>query len=147
MFALLAAFSLASLAQERLPEYLQAEKFTQEKLNNMLFSTKVNPVWMQKGSKFWYEYKTTKGTNWYIVDAATRTQKALFDLDELAAQLTEIVQDPFDAQHLNIRGLKVKEDARTFTFQVPSTREKASKKGGRKEKETFISLMILRPES
>ncbi|MCQ2268575.1 MAG: DPP IV N-terminal domain-containing protein [Bacteroidaceae bacterium] len=137
MFALLAAFSLASLAQERLPEYLQAEKFTQEKLNNMLFSTKVNPVWMQKGSKFWYEYKTTKGTNWYIVDAATRTQKALFDLDELAAQLTEIVQDPFDAQHLNIRGLKVKEDARTFTFQVPSTREKASRKGGRKEKETF----------
>ena len=28
-------------AQERLPEYLQAEKYTQEKLNTMLFSTVV----------------------------------------------------------------------------------------------------------
>ena len=26
-------------AQERLPEYLQAEKFTQDKLSTMLFST------------------------------------------------------------------------------------------------------------
>ena len=31
-------------AQERLPEYLQAEKYTQEKLNTMLFSTAVDPV-------------------------------------------------------------------------------------------------------
>ena len=31
--------STAVKAQERLPEYLQAEKFTQEKLNTMLFST------------------------------------------------------------------------------------------------------------
>lgn len=29
-------------AQERLPEYLQAEKYTQEKLNTMLFSTVVD---------------------------------------------------------------------------------------------------------
>uniref|UniRef100_UPI0022E74819 hypothetical protein n=1 Tax=Phocaeicola massiliensis TaxID=204516 RepID=UPI0022E74819 len=35
-------------AQERLPEYLQAEKFTQEKLNTMLFSTVVDPHWFQK---------------------------------------------------------------------------------------------------
>ena len=32
-------------AQERLPEYLQAEKYTQEKLNTMLFSTVVDPHW------------------------------------------------------------------------------------------------------
>ena len=36
-------------AQERLPEYLQAEKYTQEKLNTMLFSTVVDPHWFQKG--------------------------------------------------------------------------------------------------
>lgn len=140
LFSVILCFcGLSALAQERLPEYLQAEKFTQEKLNNMLFSTKVSPHWMQKGSKFWYEYKTTTGTNWYIVDAATRSQRALFDLDELAAQLTEIVQDPFDAQHLSIRGLKVKEDARTFTFQVQSTRDKSltDKKAKKGEKEMF----------
>ena len=35
--------SPAAKAQERLPEYLQAEKFTQSKLNTMLFSTTVDP--------------------------------------------------------------------------------------------------------
>jgi dipeptidyl aminopeptidase/acylaminoacyl peptidase len=134
LLAVLSVLCTFGVAQERLPEYLQAEKFTQEKLNNMLFSTKVTPNWMQKGSKFWYEYKTTQGTNWYIVDAATRSQRQLFDLDELAAQLTEIVKDPFDAQHLSIRNLKAKEDARTFTFEVQSTREK---KNDNKKKEVF----------
>ena len=55
-------------------------------------------------------------------------------MDELAAQLTEIVKDPFDAQHLSIRNLKAKEDARTFTFEVQSTREK---KNDNKKKEVF----------
>ena len=47
-------------AQERLPEYLQAEKYTQEKLNTMLFSTVVDPHWFQKGNNFWFEYKTDR---------------------------------------------------------------------------------------
>ena len=47
-------------AQERLPEYLQAEKYTQEKLNTMLFSTVVDPHWFQKGNNFWFEYKQVK---------------------------------------------------------------------------------------
>ena len=49
-------------AQERLPEYLQAEKYTREKLGTMLFSTMVDPHWFQKGNNFWFEYKTSEGT-------------------------------------------------------------------------------------
>ena len=62
-------------AQERLPEYLQAEKYTQEKLNTMLFSTVVDPHWFQKGNNVWFEYKTSEGTFWYVVDPAARTKK------------------------------------------------------------------------
>ena len=76
-------------AQERLPEYLQAEKYTQEKLNTMLFSTVVDPHWFQKGNNFWFEYKTSEGTFWYVVDPAARTKKLLFDRDELASQLSQ----------------------------------------------------------
>ena len=47
-------------AQERLPEYLQAEKYTQEKLNTMLFSTVVDPHWFQKGNNFWFGTKQVK---------------------------------------------------------------------------------------
>ncbi|MBQ2855915.1 MAG: alpha/beta fold hydrolase [Bacteroidaceae bacterium] len=126
--------STALKAQERLPEYLQAEKFTQDKLRTMLFSTTVDPHWFQQGNNFWYEYKTSEGTFWYVVNPTARTKSLLFDREEMAAQLTEIVQDPFEARQLPIRKLKAKEDGRTFTFEVQSTRDAKPKKGEKKGK-------------
>ena len=126
--------STALKAQERLPEYLQAEKFTQDKLRTMLFSTTVDPHWFQQGNNFWYEYKTSEGTFWYVVNPTARTQNLLFDREEMASQLTEIVQDPLEARQLPIRKLKAKEDGRTFTFEVQSTRDAKPKKGEKKGK-------------
>lgn len=128
-------------AQDRLPEYLQAEKFTQEKLSTMLFSTAVDPHWFQQGNNFWYQYKTSEGTFWYVVNPASRSKELLFDREELAAQLTEIVQDPFEAHQLPIQNLKAKEDGRTFTFEVQSTKDAKPKKDekdkGKTKKEIF----------
>ena len=121
-------------AQERLPEYLQAEKFTQEKLSTMLFSTTVDPHWFQQGNNFWYQYKTSEGTFWYVVNPTARTKNLLFDREEMASQLTEIVHDPFEARQLPIRNLKAKEDGRTFTFEVTSTRDAKPKKDDKKAK-------------
>lgn len=121
-------------AQERQPEYLQAEKFTGSKLKNMLFSTKVDPHWFQKGNCFWFEYKTSEGTFWYVVDPVARTKKLLFDREKLAAQLTEIVQDPFEARQLPVQNLKAGEDGRTFTFEVVSSQDKKSEDKSRKDK-------------
>ena len=132
-------FFLAGLnAQERLPEYLQAEKFTQSKLGTMLFSTVVDPHWFGQGSKFWYEYKTSDGNFWYVVDPFARKKELLFDRDKLASELTAIVRDPFDAQHLPIRNLKAKEDGRTFTFEVVSSQDEKPKEKDKKAKEKKI---------
>ena len=134
--------STAVKAQERLPEYLQAEKFTQDKLGTMLFSTTVDPHWFQQGNSFWYQYKTSEGTFWYVVNPNNRSKSLLFDREEMASQLTEIVQDPFEARQLPIKNLKAKEDGRTFTFEVVSSRDakpkKDEKKGkGKPKKEVF----------
>ena len=99
---LLAACCLASLvsssqlasAQDRLPGYLQAEKFTLAKLRTMLFSTNVDPHWFQQGNSFWYTYKTSEGKRWYVVNPATRSKSLLFDCDKMAAQLP-----PFYCDH------------------------------------------------
>jgi len=133
--SLFMATVITTNAQERLPEYLQAEKFTQEKLKTMLFSTLVDPHWFQQGNNFWFEYKTSEGTFWYVVNPTARTKNLLFDRDELAAQLTEIVKDPFEARQLPIRNLKAKEDGRTFTFEVTSTRDAKPKKEDKEKKE------------
>ena len=140
--ALIALASLAlsgkdAQAQERIPEYVQAEKFTQDKLNTMLFSTMVDPHWFQQGNCFWYEYKTSEGTFWYVVNPTAKTKKPLFDRDEIAAQLTEIVKDPYEARHLPIRNLKAKEDGRTFTFEVVSSKDAPKEKGKKPEKQKF----------
>jgi len=132
----LALQAMPSVAQERLPEYLQAEKFTRKKLNTMLFSTKVDPHWFPTGNDFWFEYKTSEGTSWYVVDPDARRKTPLFDRDELASQLTEIVHDPFEARHLPIQNLKVKEDGRTFTFEVTSSQDKKPKKDDKKKADT-----------
>ena len=100
-----------------------AERFTASKLENMLFSTTVDPHWFLSGEKFWYSYKTGEGTRWYVVDPAARKREPLFDHDKLAAQLSEIMHDPFIAAQLPIQNLEVKEDGTTFTFEVRSSQD------------------------
>ena len=105
----------------------------------MLFSTTVDPHWFQQGNSFWYQYKTSEGTFWYVVNPAAKTKSLLFDRDEIAAQLTEIVKDPYEARHLPIRNLKAKEDGKTFTFEVTSTKEVKNEKGKKEKKVYYFS--------
>ena len=126
---------------ERLSGYVQAERFTKEKLNTMLFSTSVDPHWFRKGDNFWYEYKTSNGKAWYVIDPVAKTKRPLFDLDDIAAQITEIVKDPFTAQQLPIQKLEAGEDGRTFTFQITSSQDAkkdSTDKGKGPKKEIFF---------
>lgn len=133
--------SAQSAAQgEPLAGYTQAERFTKDKLNTMLFSTSVDPHWFQKGNCFWYEYKTGEGNAWYVVDPSAKTKRLLFDQDKLAAELTEIVKDPFTAQQLPIKKLEAGEDGRTFTFQITSSQDAkkdSTDKDSKTKKEEF----------
>lgn len=107
--------------------YELAERFAGDKLQKMLFSTSVDPHWFKSGDKFWYSYTTGDGTRWYVVDPATRSKRELWDHDRLAAQLTEIVRDPFIAAQLPIRNLDVEPDGHTFTFEVVSSQDAKKK--------------------
>ena len=103
--------------------YALAERFTADKLSNMLFSTTVDPHWFKSGEKFWYSYKTGDGTRWYVVDPAARSKRPLWDHDKMAAELTAIVRDPFIGSNLPIQNLDVEPDGHTFTFEVVSSQE------------------------
>lgn len=136
--AALAAFGPAASAQEY-PDYDAAARFSQKKISQMVFSTKVTPKWFKNSDKFWYSWKTSDGTRYYIVDPATGSKTEAFDLEKLAMEVTTIVKDPFDAQHLPLTDLKLHED-KTFRFDVKSTQEvpdtTAKKKEGQPQKMT-----------
>jgi dipeptidyl aminopeptidase/acylaminoacyl peptidase len=118
----LALAALAAGAQEKVTvaNYAQAERFSTKKVGQMVYSTSVRPHWFKGDDRFWYSYKTSAGTRYWLVDPAKGTKKELFDLPRLAMQISEIVRDPFDAQHLPMQDLKLRED-KYFTFDIRST--------------------------
>ena len=118
--------SLGSIIAQEVPikgNYELATRFSPEKLKKMIFSTSVDAHWLKKSDRFWYEYETTEGKNWYIVNPATKTKAKLFDNDRLAAEITKVVRDPFDGQNLGITDLKFLEDENTIQFKVKSTQD------------------------
>ena len=115
--------SFSSVAQQPASKgnYELAARFSPEKLKKMIFSTSVDPHWMKKSDRFWYEYETTQGKKWVLVDPVRRTKSPLFDADKLAAELTKVVKDPFDGQHLKLDNMKLLGDENTLQFTVKST--------------------------
>ena len=128
LIAMAALFFLAASGQEKVTKanYALAERFSAKRVNQMVFSTRVTPRWFKEGDRFWYEWQSPKGTNYYIVDPVKGTKTEVFDLERLAMELTEIVKDPFDAQHIPITSLKLKDD-KVFTFDIRSTQDKPAK--------------------
>jgi dipeptidyl aminopeptidase/acylaminoacyl peptidase len=126
LYALLLLVCLSATAQQTLvtkANYQLAAKFSPNKLNKMVFSTAVDPHWLKKSDRFWYMYETTEGKKWYIVDPAKGEKKQLFDNAILAAQISRIVKDPFDAQHLGLDSMRFTKDENSIQFEVKSTQE------------------------
>jgi dipeptidyl-peptidase 4 len=103
--------------------YSLAARFSPKKLDRMIFSTAVDPHWLKNSNRFWYVYETPNGKNWWLVDPARSEKRLLFDNAKLASQLTSIVKDPMDAQHLNIDSMRFVKDENWIQFEVKSTEE------------------------
>jgi dipeptidyl-peptidase-4 len=133
-------------ADDPLPGYTQAERFAGNKLSTMLFSTSVDPHWFKAGNCFWYEYKTGNGNVWYVVDPSAKTKRPLFDQDKLAAELTEIVKDPYTAQQLPIQKLETGEDVLLLSkLPLHKTPKRTARiKTKRRKRRYSISPMIIR---
>ena len=114
--ALICAFGFA---QTQKANYALAERFSAKKVNQMVFSTQISPNWFRDSDKFWYSWRTPQGTHYYIVDPAKGTKTEVFDMDRLAMQITEVVRYPFEAKHIPIRDLELKDD-KAFTFSIIS---------------------------
>lgn len=126
-FILFFVFLLSSsiiIAQETpTPNYRAAAKYSPKNLAKMVHSTSVNPHWLKKGNRFWYSYKTSDGSNYYLVDLDKKTKKPLFDNVKMAKWLTEITKDPYDAKHLPRFSFKFNKAENAIRFYVTSTEE------------------------
>ena len=105
------------------PNYRAAAKYSPKNLAKMVHSTSVNPHWLKKGNRFWYAYKTSEGSNHYLVDLDKKNKRLLFDNVKMAKWLTEITKDPYDAKHLPRLRFKFNKAENAIRFRVTSTEE------------------------
>lgn len=134
------------------PNYSLAAQFSPERLKKMIFSTEVEPNWIEYGERFWYQYSSPNGKNWYIVDPVAKKKTALFDRAVMAARLTSIVGDPLDAKNLDLKNLQFIEEGKVLQFDVLSSKdtlkskkeiEKLSNKKDTLKKKTFHFHYVL----
>jgi dipeptidyl aminopeptidase/acylaminoacyl peptidase len=112
--------SLARADPQQVTEanYKQAAKYSATYLRQFVYDTSVNPNWIGKTDSFWYQYHTSKGTNYYRVDAKQATKQPLFDRVKLGTLLSEMVQKPLDATQLPLSRLTINSEGTKITFVV-----------------------------
>ena len=124
LITVLFCLSAASASSQQIPvteaNYDLAERFSPNRVNKMVFSQTINPTWFPSSDRFWYKWQTPEGTEFWIVDPSAKTKKKVFDMDRLAMELTSVILDPFDAQHIPFMNLRLK-DENTFTFEIKSS--------------------------
>jgi len=127
------AFVLAIVTANQLPaqadqnhdgtaNYQLAARFAPYKIQSLIHSTSVSPRWIEGSERFWYEWETSDGKFFYLVDPVAGAKRQIFDNDRIAAELSRITKDPWDGQHLPIRAIKFI-DANTLQFEVESSQD------------------------
>src|SRR6478609_6310839 len=104
------------------PNFDLGSRWTSAKVGKLVFDTSVTPHWLQSGDRFWYSYQTRDGRRFFVVDPLKKAKAPLFDHAKMAAQLTAVTREPYDAQHLPFSTIKFKNDT-MFEFDVSVPRD------------------------
>ena len=123
--AAVALFATAGIARGEEPEavkpnYTLAEHFSPSKIRRLVPQTIITPNWFEGQTKFWYRWQTIDDIFYYIVDPQSGTQTEMWSQADLAEQVTLQTKYPFDAQHLPIERVELKEDKYVLFDIVPS---------------------------
>ena len=94
---LLTPFQLFSQDVEKpRANYELAEKFTRDKIDDLIHDTRLNATWLEGLDQFWYRFKNDDGTAFYLVDPARQSKAPVFDNAALAAELSQFLHKPYD---------------------------------------------------
>ncbi|MFY0603376.1 MAG: DPP IV N-terminal domain-containing protein [Flavobacteriaceae bacterium] len=140
LFACIATTGFSQETTEKntpVPNYRLASKFSPTNIAKLVHSTTVRPHWLKNGNRFWYQYKTSEGSKYYLVDADSRKRTTLFDNDKMAKWLSEITKDPYEGKHLPRFNFKFVKNETAIRFRVTSREKvpvKEDKKSSKKKK-------------
>jgi dipeptidyl-peptidase-4 len=100
------------------PNYTLEARFLPAAVNQLVFDLSITPHWFTLSDKFWYSYRTTDGTRYYIVDPVKKSKSPLWDNVKIAAALSTLTNFPYDAQHLPVKRLRLVDKDTHIRFEV-----------------------------
>jgi dipeptidyl aminopeptidase/acylaminoacyl peptidase len=118
------AASAASAQDNRVQRanWALAERFSEDRVRQVVFSTNVQPRFLGESDSLWYQWRDHKGSSFWLVVPQTRTKRPLFDHTKMAAQLSTLHKKPYDAFSLPFTNVTFTEDRRGFRFNLDSAR-------------------------
>lgn len=84
----------------------------------VVFNTTLQPHWIGKSSRFWYERDSREGKEYRLVDAKVATNEAAFDHAVFAAALARATGKKVDAANLPISQLEITCSPRQIKFSA-----------------------------
>lgn len=112
------------------PNFKQAQLYSPEYLGQRIYTTSVNPNWIGKTDRFWYSYRTSAGTHYYLVDPTAATKVDLFDHQKLASDLSQALKKPLDAESLTLSNSKIDDEGEKLTFIMEKSKFELDLSGG-----------------
>ncbi len=100
------------------PNYALEARFLPASVNQLVFDLSITPHWFTLSDGFWYSYRTSDGTHYYIVDPVKKSKSPLWDNAKVAAALSSLTNFPYDAQHLPVRRLRLVDKDTRMRFEV-----------------------------
>lgn len=114
-FLLLVLCALCSYGQKA--DFRNCLKYTAKELEPYYYSMGVYPVWINHSNYFWYDYTTSAGTVFYLVNAENGKKAKLFETEQLIRQLSRFTHKAYDPRNFRIGGLEFEgNNADVFTF-------------------------------
>ncbi|KPK88618.1 hypothetical protein AMJ80_10875, partial [bacterium SM23_31] len=102
------------------PNYELAEKFTSDKVRELLYDTSINVNWIENTDQFWYRFKNNNGTHFTLVDPVKETKQPVFDNVKLASALSKYLNKPYDPLHNPVSTIKFVKENKAVEFQIDS---------------------------
>ncbi len=115
LLSLLIFLSISLNAQLTPDDYKKAREVNQKFSDKMLYGN-IRPEWIGDTHQFWYQTRTDKGMEYFLVNGDAAKKTIAFDAVKLAAQLTKETGKPVKPDGLQFRRLIFSDDLKSLSF-------------------------------
>lgn len=113
---------IRSFAQITVANYQRADLTRQ--FNDLVYNSVISPTWVGQTRTFWYEIRTRRGREYFLVNAQTKDKNPAFDQEKLAGLLSTSLGTSVKPFALPISNIEFNEGLTEMEFVADSVRWK-----------------------